>query len=95
MKAYDIAGYTFAADIYCAGCIIGALPTGPGQAFDGWALAPRVSMTTEANLNEIATAFGIDRMDEHSFDSDAFPKVVFADQVEHDDRCGGCGEPLL
>lgn len=89
-----IAGYTYAADQYCPSCIIAQLPTGPGGAFDGWALAEGVSMSTEANLAEIAAAFSIDRMDERSYDSDEFPKVIFAIQLEEDERCGACGEEL-
>ena len=55
-------------DTYCPGCIIDQLPTGPGQMYDGWALAPGVRMHPEDNLTEIAYAFGIDRGDETTFD---------------------------
>jgi len=91
MKAWDIVGYTYAADTYCPDCIIGALPMGDGQAFDGWATS--VPMSVEDNLNEIAFAFGIDRMDERSFDSSDFPKVVFQSSVE-DDICTTCGQEI-
>lgn len=90
-----IVGYTFAADNYCPGCVVTQLPTGPGQAYDGWALAAGAApMTVEDNLTEIAEAFGIDRFDERTYDSGEFPKVIFADSVEGD-RCGGCGEFLI
>lgn len=95
MKAYDIVGYTYNADQYCTGCIIDALPTGEGQQFDGWKLAAGVRMSTEDNLSEIAAAFQIDRMDEHTYDSSEFPKVIFADSATEDDYCGSCGGPLL
>jgi len=96
MKSYDIVGYIFCADIYCPDCIIDALPTGDGQAFDGWSLGEGVRMTTEENLTEVAAAFGIDRNDEGSFDSGDFPKVVFAEWVESsDERCGHCHESLI
>lgn len=93
--ATDIVGYTFQADQFHPGCL--TLPTGEGEKFDGWALAPGADpMTPEENLTEVALAFGIDRMDEGSFDSGDFPKVIFASQVESDDeRCGACGEPLI
>lgn len=94
MKAWDIVGYMYAADIYCPDCIIDALPTGEGEKFDGWKLAEGVDMSTEANLDEIAAAFGIDRADEYSFDSDHFPKVIFADSVDND-VCGACHEKLI
>lgn len=90
-----IVGYTFNADIYCPRCIVEVLPTGEGQAFDGWALADGVSVPTEVNLDEIAAAFGIDRYDERTFDSGDFPKVVFADAAEDGDRCGQCGLDLI
>ena len=93
MKSFDIAGYTYAADTYCTGCILDALPTGEGGAFDGWRdMTGR--MTPEQNLDELATAFGIDRYDESSYDSGEFPKVVFVDGAD-DDVCGACGEELL
>jgi hypothetical protein len=95
MKAYDIVGYTYNADIYCPACIIAALPTGEGGAFDGWALGKGTTMATEDNLNEIAFAFGIDRKDETTFDSGDFPKVIFASQVEEPTNCGSCGRDLI
>jgi hypothetical protein len=95
MHSTDIVGYIFNADTYCPSCIIAQLPTQPGGAFNGWALAAGAdAMSTEANLAEIATAFGIDHGDESSYDSGDFPKVIFADQAD-DDICGNCGEPLI
>lgn len=94
MKAWDVVGYMFNADTYCPDCIVGALPTGEGGAYDGWKLASGVVMSTEDNLSEIAYAFQIDRMDERSFDSGDFPKVIFASSVEDDEYCATCGETL-
>jgi hypothetical protein len=91
----DIVAYTYNAETYCPDCIIKILPTGDGQAFDGWAVAPELNMTTEHNLIEIAWAFGINRNDESSFDSDDFPKVVFDSQVEYSENCGNCGAELI
>ena len=93
-KAWGIVGYTFQADNYCSGCIIDQLPTGPGQPYDGWALVPGVFMPVEDNLDEIAYAFGIDRYDETSFDSEDFPKVIFSPQLEDTEHCGACGGEL-
>jgi hypothetical protein len=91
-KSWAIVGYTFAVDNYCPDCIVASLPTGPGEAFDGWALAKGAdNMSTEANLSEVAAAFGIDRDDERTFDSSEFPKVIFSDQATWMDQCCVCG----
>lgn len=95
-NAADIVGYTFRADIFCPRCIIDQLPTGEGEAFDGWKLAEGAApMSTEDNLDEIAAAFVINRMDERTYDSGDFPKVIFASMIERDERCGVCGESLV
>lgn len=86
-----IVGYSYQADLYCPGCIVGKLPTGPGQAFDGWALAPGARMSAEVNLSEIAAAFGYDRRDEASFDSGEFPKIVLDYMRSSCGECGGLG----
>lgn len=83
---FDIVGYTYKAEQYTPEGLIPALATGPGQDFDGWALGDGVDMSVEDNLNELAAAFGVDRDDERSFDSDYFPKVILAAQVEFGER---------
>lgn len=95
-KSHDITGYTYRADIYCPACVIVALPTGPGQEFDGWSVAPGVRMTAEENLTELAVHFSVDRMDENTFDSDYFPKVIFRDMCSWGERdyCGMCGDEI-
>lgn len=85
-----IVGYTFQCDTYCPACVVDTMPTGEGDTFDGWALAEGVNMSAEENLAEIAEAFGIDRMDETSFDSTDFPKVIFASGDS--EVCGRCRE---
>lgn len=85
-SATDIVGYIFQAEQYTPEGVIAALPTGAEQKFDGWALAANVNMSVEDNLNELAAAFGIDRLNESTFDSWDFPKVIFRDSVEEDDR---------
>ena len=95
VHATDIVGYTFRADIYCPECIVGALPTGDGEAFDGWALAGGVRKSAEDNLSEVAAAFGINRDNESSFDSGDFPKVIFASMTEDAGTCGSCGGELF
>lgn len=95
-----ILGYTFAADNYCPRCITKVLPVGEGEIFDGWDLAKGVRWDVEHNLDEIALAFGIDRSNEHSFDSAEFPKVITrqmlqADSLDYPSYCGYCGSALL
>lgn len=91
MKAWTVAGYTYQAETLCPGCTLESLPTGPGEQFDGW--QDLSGMSAEDNLRELALSFGIDREDENTFDSDDFPKVIFASQVDGD-ACGRCGVEL-
>jgi hypothetical protein len=75
-----IVGYTYAADTYCTGeCVTDAMEV---------ASSPD---PTECVLDQVAQERGIDRMDERSFDSDHFPKVVFGKSVDEPEQCGGCG----
>jgi hypothetical protein len=92
--ASEIIGYSFNGSTYCPDCIIEALPTGPGQPYDGWSLADGVRMSVEDNLSQIAYAFQIERTDESSFDSHDFPKVIFNSQVETEDYCATCGRDI-
>ncbi len=107
MKSFHIKAYTFQADIMCCDCIaefvefelrqmeyttdqineIASL--GPG--YDSGVYAWR----SEALLKRLANHWNIDLDDYYSFDSDEFPKVVFADQIEGRERCGECGETLV
>lgn len=88
-----IVGYVYRANTYCTNSECLPLATGDGEDFDGWSLAPGIYMTTEDNLNEIASAFGINRQDEYSFDSDYFPKVILT-HSGGDARCATCGADL-
>lgn len=87
IKAWKVVGYVYAADIYCPACIVRALPTAE--------LSPAAyDMQAEDVLEQVAAAMGVDRADETTYDSDDFPKVVFASDA-HGDVCGSCGEELL
>jgi hypothetical protein len=77
-----IIGYTFNADCYCPDCIIGAY-NGNSDDYDA-----------EAMLTILASARGIERGDEYSFDSGDFPKVIFSHQFEGE-ICGKCSRPLI
>ena len=84
LKAWTIVGYTYNAETYCENGII--LAMGEYQ---------RSDESAEHALDRIAMRRGIDRMDERSFDSDDFPKVIFASQVESPEICGSCGSDLI
>lgn len=78
------AGYTYKAEIVCPECI--------------WTLARREFVTRSKSLNAImvewAEIAGIaDLDDEHSFDSDDFPKA-FYHPCDDEGFCDKCGEEL-
>lgn len=80
MHAATIIGYTYRAENYTPSGVLEALYS---DQFDGWRpVGGPVFNTVERELDELANVSGIDRMDEYTFDSDDFPKVIFASQVE-------------
>ncbi len=98
-KPFDIAGYSYQADLECPACMATRakrwLSTGSEQT-DG--------LDPESLLDLAAARIGLDRMDERTFDSGDFPKVVFVGSLEPqdygdgepptDETCGICGEEL-
>lgn len=78
-----VRGYVYKGQRWHPGCL--RLPTGPGQEWDGWGLAEG-AMSAEANLNEIAWAYGFDRSSPSTFSPDEFPHVIAIGAG----RCGGC-----
>ena len=101
-KAYDIVGYTYKADQFCTDCIreqvIASLPeelqvlAHPVDSEGG-----EYPWDAEWFLDQVAPHLDIeDRMDERTFDSDDFPKVIFSTQVEDTEHCGNpeCEETL-
>jgi hypothetical protein len=97
MQSWDIVGYTFLADTYCPECVCEAILTdyysGDEEQADRMNDVSSVFESAEWNLNRFAEILGINRQDETTYDSDDFPKVIFADSVE-DDICGKCHESL-
>jgi hypothetical protein len=91
MKAWAIVGYTFNAETKCLHCIRRwaanlVESSGRNSEFVG----------VEDLLDILAPLEGIsDREDEHTFDSDDFPKVIFASQVEDTETCDECGDELI
>ena len=83
---FDVVGFQYQADLFCPNCILNAL-VGSADARRYMIAAHR---DVDNALDNIARQRGIDRMDEESFDSDEFPKVIFRDQLESDEVCGWC-----
>jgi len=81
-KADTVVGYTFQAETLCKSCTYNAALAD----WDPW-------VGPEAELDAMAARMGIDREDQTTFDSDDFPKVIFASDVDGD-TCDGCGEEL-
>lgn len=91
MQSFAIVGYTYTADIYCPDCIGKQLSANYPDALQSWRFD---YVTTESDLNRAANLLELERMDEHTFDSDQFPKVIFADS-ECGEHCGNCHKPLV
>ena len=77
MKAWTIIGYAYKADIYCSVCVVERLREDNPE-------APTYT------VEDTAKEFGIDTENEHTFDSDDFPKVVFAADIEEAEYCCRC-----
>lgn len=107
MKSYHIAAYVFNADINCCDCIaewaenelikegytnedVESLIRNVGLGYDAGVFGYR----SEILLRYLAGLLRIDLEDEYSWDSDDFPKVVFADQIEDREFCGLCLEEI-
>lgn len=83
MTATDIVAYTYQAETLCPSCTASALSI-PFDVID--------ESGTIGAIEMLGIAMGIDVMDERSFDSGDFPKVVFADQFEPCGDCDACLE---
>lgn len=81
-----IAGYTYQAENYRPDDLIELLISA-GDAAPG-----ARGMTPEEVLDQIAGERGIDRLDERTFDSGEFPKVILEEQVTDDDRVTWYGQ---
>lgn len=88
-KSFDIAAYTYQAELLCGGCIVKA--TVKTKTLRDELVTPA---DIEGWLDWLAKSVRVDRRDEGSFDSDDFPKVVFVDGLQHGEKCGSCGEEL-
>lgn len=79
----DIVGYTYSGDNYCPRCITAM-----------FAMAPTATAQAETTLDVVAAWRRIDRYDENTFDSGAFPKVIFRLSIQDDETCGNCHERI-
>lgn len=77
----SIIGYTWRADVWCDECIATEFA---GEDTSGF--------FAEDLLDDAAMRLGIDRYDEHSYDSDEFPKVILG--PTDPEQCTQCGEEL-
>lgn len=85
MSATDIVGYTYDTENLCPSCTVETV----GIANPGF------NISAEEFLNAAAGILKIDRMDERSYDSSTFPKVIFDSQIDSDEICAHCGEKLI
>lgn len=81
MAMSEVVAYVFRADIFCPACILSQVNGSP---------VVGLLEDTEEALDTFAKVRGIDRYDEHTYDSDVFPKVVFSVMVDGSDNCGAC-----
>lgn len=96
MSVTDVVAYTYQTELLCPPCTVAALRDDAER----W-VADEDSPHDQIEL--LAEFADIDLNDESSYDSDDFPKVVFADQIIIDDvngqpvpeACNRCGERLL
>ena len=89
MNATDIVGYTYRTETLCPACTVDAV------AADSGLLPPLRGISAEEWLEFMAIVLDINRQDERCFDSEEFPKVIFASQVEGAELCGGCYMDLV
>jgi len=87
-KSATIVAYTYKAETLCPTCLIESMIANRD------ASPAARDMNEETVLDMIAEANAIDRYEEWTYDTDDFPKVVFADSVEESEECNGCGEEI-
>jgi len=80
----QVVGYSYKAENLCPDCILG----------DDAVTKIGFVFSVEGVLDVVAGFMGINREDESSFDSGDFPKVIFPDQVQADEKCAKCGYEL-
>lgn len=107
MKSFHINAYVFQADIVCCDCIAewaekelkeeGFSQEGVDRIVRDLPPATDVgfmAFRSESLVSKLADMWQLNYDDECSYDSDDFPKVVFADQIEGKEYCGTCHEEI-
>lgn len=89
MRHDTIVGYTYNAENLCPACGLEAIIRTDNRP------PSERNEDVETVLDRIAREDAIDREDESSFDSSAFPKVIFAIMIDDGERCDSCGAPLI
>lgn len=95
MKATDVVAFTYRADTYHPECVLHLVKA--DYPLD-YPLASTIAPGDDAEsiLSTVARSMKLDTQNEYTFDSDVFPKVVFASQVESAaETCGFCGVPII
>jgi len=89
LRPWEPAAYDYRAERHCAHCVIERL-------LDRRELRDvSLSLDEEVCLDRLAAALDVDRYAEDSYDSEHFPKVVLADQVDAGATCCICRRPLI
>ena len=78
-----IAAYIYRADIICDDCIVEMV-----------VIDNALESQKFKALPEIAKFLGIDYDDQRSYDSDRFPKPVLSMDLDGDEFCGYCSDPI-
>ena len=87
-KSDAIVGYSYKASTFCPTHLI-ELMVQNGK------LSPAArDMLEEDALDQLAEAEAVDREDEHSFDSDDFPKVILSVDLEDGESCDWNGHRI-
>lgn len=96
MKSYTIVSYAYKADIWCGDCVVEEVCKDRNiENPEQWDAEQSLDIIAEnISWSEIMSQ-NFDRYDEYSFDSDEFPKVIFADQIEEDEYCCKCHEKVI
>lgn len=87
-KSDAIVGYTYKAAQFCPEHLIEFMVQ------NGYASPGARGMAVEDVLDQLAGAEGIDRENQHSFDSDDFPKPILDVQLVEVDECDWNGHSL-
>lgn len=87
-KSDAIVGYTFKAQQFCPEHLIEFMVQ------NGYLSPAARDMRVEDVLDQHAGAEGVDREDQHSFDSDDFPKTILDQQLEEVEECDWNGHSL-